>query len=546
MKQVWREGILAWSTVNLMFFRRWSDIFSPNHEYFLAAPASAAQYLSLMVLVVLLSAAAWGLATLVRRSGDRRLTWGLRGVFLLVVALAVYNVLLEAWIFVGRPHVQLWVQLIPWVVAAGSLAWMQWRHRGWHHRVLPVAVGAMLLLAPLVPILYVQGIHQAATVQSDADRYNPPLEGHTDAGESSHRVVWVLLDELDQRLAFEDRPDHVELPELDRLREQGLYATHAYAANEATLRAVPSMTTGQIVSEARPQNADTMFLELHDGPDDVDWGKSDTVFQQAHEQNHTVGIVGTYHPYCRLFADSLTSCAFTPHRLPSSPSFMAATREHVSTVWDTIPTLALQRGLAAQLGMSAAQSEQSQGREIAKYESLAPPAIEAAQDADLDFVYLHLNIPHPAGPTGHGRGFFDAEAGRLATGPEHTYFDNLELADRFLGEMRSAMQEAGVWENTTVVVSSDHGYRTEWWGPSTSGHPSSALLLQKTDHRVVFLAKPGANDTGNVTYNEGFNLVLLRDMVLHGLNDGFQSSAEMAAWLDEHRTFAAGPKYDLR
>ena len=39
------------------------------------------------------------------------------------------------------------------------------------------------------------------------------------------RVIWILFDELDLRLAFINRPDNVNLPEFDQFRSQSLFAT---------------------------------------------------------------------------------------------------------------------------------------------------------------------------------------------------------------------------------------------------------------------------------------------------------------------------------
>ena len=45
----------------------------------------------------------------------------------------------------------------------------------------------------------------------------PPLRGDT----SQPRVVWLIFDELDERVAFAARPANLSLPEFDRLRAAG-------------------------------------------------------------------------------------------------------------------------------------------------------------------------------------------------------------------------------------------------------------------------------------------------------------------------------------
>ena len=52
------------------------------------------------------------------------------------------------------------------------------------------------------------------TVKSEA---KPQSEG-------GQRVLWLLMDELDLRLAFLERPDGIVLPELDRFQNQSVFA----------------------------------------------------------------------------------------------------------------------------------------------------------------------------------------------------------------------------------------------------------------------------------------------------------------------------------
>ena len=42
---------------------------------------------------------------------------------------------------------------------------------------------------------------------------------------SGPRVVWVIFDEMDQRLMFDDRAASLQLPEIDHLRGVSVYAS---------------------------------------------------------------------------------------------------------------------------------------------------------------------------------------------------------------------------------------------------------------------------------------------------------------------------------
>lgn len=534
MKQFWKEALLCWGVVNLLFFRHWARILPGVHDYFLDRPHPAITYLSLMGLILVLAAVAFGVVHLVRRNGDRRLLIATRVVFVVLAVFGIYGILAEAWVFLGRPRPAIGLRFIPLVLLLAGIGWLQWRHKGWHRQIVPVAVVAMMLLVPLAPILYAQGIYHAIS-PAEATRYDPEPSGDVQGPGSDHRVVWILFDELDQRLVFEERPEDVALPELDRLRDESLYATKAYAPNSATMRSVPAMTTGQFVDQTQPRGLDRLTLGFQDRNGTVDWQETNTVFSRLHDQGRSVGIVGTYHPYCRLFAEVLTECTFIAHYGRTETDFFPTLREHLEGLRLAVPTATAQKAVWDVPGLTALTNEERQSREIAKYQALAPAAVETATRQDLDFAFLHLNVPHPTGMKGHGRGYYDAETGRFATGSGATYFDNLALADRTLGAIRDAMEENGTWDDTTVIVSSDHGYRYSLWGQNPATRPYGDLLHQPTDHRVAFLVKPANDTTDPVQYDEPFNLILMTDLIEAALQDGFPSSAETAAWLDEHR-----------
>ena len=60
----------------------------------------------------------------------------------------------------------------------------------------------------------------------------------------------------------------------------------------------------------------------------------------------------------------------------------------------------------------------------------------------------------------HEPPIFDASRGKLTVfRPGLGYRDNLALADQTLAKIVAAMRTAGVWQSTTLVVNSDHGWR---------------------------------------------------------------------------------------
>lgn len=544
MKRFWKDYLLALSAVNLLFFRRWSVVLPGYGDYLLAEARSGVTYVSLIVIILGLAALAVGAVALVRQTGDRRLLVGTRILFVTVSVMGVFSVFYEGWLFLGLPFVDHWPRIFALAVALVLVAWLVWGHTGWHRQIVPVTVAVMFILMPLAPIMITQGIYHAATPD---DRFDVRLDGNPPGRNSDHRVLWLLFDELDQRLAFEERPDDVHLPEFDRLRDEGFYATQAYAPNEFTARSMPAMLSGMPVGLAYGRGHDDLGVEFLGEDEPVDWKTMESLFDRLHERGLSIDVVGTYHPYCRLFPETLTDCTFVPHHGPPATDFLTATQEHLENLKLALPTYALQESIWTSTGLNEAESVRQQHRDIAKHQALEPPAVHTAARPDIDYAFIHLNTPHPAGEMGHGRGYWDAENRRFSAGGDESFFDNLMLADRTLGRIRTAMEENGTWNQTTVIVSSDHGYRATWWQEQGRSEAHTELLRAPTDHRVAYLAKPGGpgSATEAVQYDEPFNLVLMADLIEAAFQDGFRTPDDFARWLDVNREQGASDHYAL-
>ena len=115
-------------------------------------------------------------------------------------------------------------------------------------------------------------------------------------------------------------------------------------------------------------------------------------------------------------------------------------------------------------------------------DSMHTDAMRDAADASLNLVFLHLPVPHA--PYLYDRFTYTYPKRYLGAG---SYYDNLALADVFLTSIREAMTEAGLWDQTTVLVTSDHPDRM------------SLSVDGKDDPRVPFLLKM-PNQSSAATY----------------------------------------------
>ena len=157
-------------------------------------------------------------------------------------------------------------------------------------------------------------------------------------------------------------------------------------------------------------------------------------------------------------------------------------------------------------------------RHLKRYLAMQEEARKAVGDAKLGLVVLHLTVPHePA--------IYRRDTGELTLFNFHPdwYFDNLALADRTLGDLRREMERAGLWEKTTVIVTSDHPLR--WY----------AMLEETVDPRIPFLVKM-AGQKQEVVYTPPLRSMIAHDLTLAVLRGELSQPEQVVRWFDQRVT----------
>lgn len=152
---------------------------------------------------------------------------------------------------------------------------------------------------------------------------------------------------------------------------------------------------------------------------------------------------------------------------------------------------------------------------VKTYHEILEASQRNAVNKDLGLMLMHFPTPHAPHVYDRGSGKFTRK-----NSTEQGYWDSLALADRTLGAMREAMEKAGVWDSTTVLVTSDHANRTPVTG--------------KMDTRIPFLLKL-AGSKERIEYNEPFNTVLAHGLMLDILNGQVVTGQQAAEWIGQRR-----------
>jgi ribosome modulation factor len=495
-RQTLRDLAVGVSLANLCFIGGWDEVLQVNRNSYLR-DVSAASVVAVMLDVLLLGLAFAGAMTLARRSGNARALWTAKIAFLLVVLLPLMQIFPDLHVsklirFVARvleppDHVIRGSDLNPlFPLLAIAL---------WPARSVKVTRTAVAFLLPLTLVTFGRAAWRLATgdvTAANADRaLAPPVARPARA---APRVIILLFDEMDFRLVYSARPEGIALPELDRLRTEAFFASQAFPPGRRTEVSVPGLLSGRPVAWDRRRGPDTILVRFAGAADTVSWADQPNLFDRARALGYNAGVVGWYHPYCRLFTHRLTRCFWLPHK-------GAILRARVR---GSLPQQMLD--LFRSLDPLADRS-----RHIADHEGLLAEARAAVVDTSLGLVFVHLAVPHYPP-------IYDREDDELTALNYHIngYYDNLVLADRTLGVLRRTLEEARLWDQSTVVLTSDHSRREG-----------------EADWRVPFVVKLAGQRAGGPSYRAPFNTVALHDLTLALLRG--EVSGGVARWLDGWR-----------
>jgi len=401
-------------------------LYRPDFEFYSRLPLNAATLRALVLNIFTLAAVGFVVVQVVRRA--RRPLWrrlaALAATAMLVVALNAVRTAYPAlggWTERIAGPVLLATVLVALVLA---LAWPRPALRAIRSVGVVVSVWAALaVLSTLWMFL------EVARIPSWRRAAAPPSLNAT--APSLRRVVWVVLEDLDQRLTFEARPAGLALPELDRLRDESLYADAAYAPAPTTDVSLPALITGRRIVSVAPASVDDLELRFADGKP-VRWSTQPHVFSRARALGYNTALVGWHLPYARVLAGSLNVAEWQPS-VAYDQTRGDTCGEAMRRQWQSLaPPLHVRRLFAERLS------------------AVGDTALRTATDGRFGLVLLHL--PLPGAP-----GVYDPAAGRLTTwsfaGPEAESLANLELVDRFVGELRRGLERARLDDRTWIVLS---------------------------------------------------------------------------------------------
>lgn len=456
-------AVVSISLANLCYLRVWDLLFhNPERNYLTSTPYGNSDFVAALLGVSLLALILYTLITIGWHHDNR---W-FRGIAMLVV-LILFLFPLD---FVRRSSgiaFEAFSRNTRWAMIGGTAVVLFTLAMIFRQRFFAVTFWLLALISPYAVFNISHALFAIAFPQ---DMYPPRILPEsrtvvsTNSYHSKQRLVWIIFDEWDQTILFDRRPVGLKLPVLDALVKESVVATHAYAPAGITRVSVPALLSGRLISAAVGTLDSRLSVRFSDGDAWKNFREQETIITDALQSNWPTAIFGWYHPYDRI--------------LPRHP--LLTSRSFGFPAFDAIQGDGVLGNLIAQ---SAYLTVPIYGRVVSRdlYLQIHRAALSAVSNPSFKFIFLHYGIPH-------GPSIYDAKNNNFSyalSGETVGYINNLALVDRTLGELLAALEKADLRASTSLILTSDHWWRSAPWVTKSQGYRVPLIIQTKVGGKAA-------------------------------------------------------------
>lgn len=385
---------------------------------------------------------------------------------------------------------------------------------------------------PVLAIVFVQGGRRTLLRYPREAYVDGPLAKPFNSTAPRVRVVWIIFDELSQTIAFRDRPDSLHLPNFDHLKAESFYASSAEPPARSTIASISGLILGERVEEAFPDSPNDILVRTRSRSHPFPVNSVPNLFDTARQHGLNTALVGSSLPYGRILNRSLTKCYWTAGWLASGveerfqpQSLLRSMRDRANFQFAALPLVGHLPGVFPGI------YPREEKRRTFSY--LLDRARQIVADPSTGLALIHLPVPHPPAIQNRIHG---AMTGERRIG----YLDGVALADDTLGALRQAIEQAGLWDRTALLVSADHGWRTYIWRGGPEWTDDEEVAARNDTSGIPFLLRlPG--QTSGVFYSKPFNTIITRQVIMDILGERLTDLTMIPALIERSAAAARLP-----
>lgn len=325
------------------------------------------------------------------------------------------------------------------LIAAGIAFWPRAFLRG---------LRVVLVLVSPVSLVVVESLIASASQTDAVVSLTNTRSGVATVSSDCNPVLAVLFDELSFSYLYADGRVRPEYPGIGAVASQATNYVSVTAPGPETLVSMPSFLASRHLRNIRVEG-NGIFEMGDDGhllPFTAD--RPEALFPTARALGFSTEMAGYYLPYCDMLDGLLDACqSFSFYNMSSiDPGFSVADpmlttlilwpRQLPFGLLKNPPFARLQRGLV---------------------EHTTAFAMKPMHAAKPVFRFVHFSVPHfPYAFDAEG---FNPPFDPLRASPDGAYTRQVRYVDSLFGRLMQNLRAEGTYEETTVVVLADHGFR---------------------------------------------------------------------------------------
>jgi hypothetical protein len=446
----------------------------------------------LVACVLLLAAAGWGVGLVIRARGSER-AWR---VYQHLFVLTLGSGLLSLPPTLHHHHEGLMLGLWTALVAAVALIYFK-RWSG----VVRFAKSASLTFSVLSPLLLYQVLTYRTYDGADVEAGTKPAV----QAPANARPVFIFLFDEWSYLHCLDRSGNIRasLPNLTKFASQSIHFANAQSEGGNTEDSVP-----RFFFQADDQfvvRQEKGYLKRPDGL--APSRTTPSIFQMARDKGYTTTARGFYLPLRFVLGDQVDDCDSIPHW------------SHMQTTADRMKNCLLQNlrywpdPISRLYGSKVTEAIDLNQWKFASDKNHEDTLEVIDRCPANTFFYSHSPGVHPPWvfhADGSPRTF------RSEDDPSH-YDEQMVYVDRLLGELLKKLKKAGKYDNSTIIVLADHGWK----------YDKEPEIVSQPDwkYRVPLMIKWPGQQTGTVV-RKRFSLIQLKPILEAALTGGTLAEVE--------------------
>jgi hypothetical protein len=366
---------------------------------------------------------------LLGRLGFRRAQEGYHALFLLAIGTGVHSILPDE-LRHGSIATAIWLLMFMSVLACVVFRW---------RRPVRLAASTALVFSPIVPLLVVQILTWS--------RFGTPAESRPRSSTSRDAkgpVLILLFDEWTFGRTLSDGKIPNSLPNLQELARSSFFFRNARSSGRTTAVSIPQF----LLHSAGALEINRGRIIWRDGTQQIDPVRHRNLFDEAQQRGYRTWITGFYLPYRLILGNEVgyvRSPPYTPRGRSLGGKMVIAWEWNLKYYHDPIS-----RRFADRL---------IRGRYTRRWRDMTYEIREEARElirgsAGKVFGLVHWPVPHKPF-------IFDRRGFRSELPTVQGYVEQIQYADRLLGEVIELLKTTGLWEQATVILCSDHGWKED-------------------------------------------------------------------------------------